>query len=232
MQYLYETHCHTDESSRCGRVPGADVARMYKEAGYAGIFVTDHFNSYTFEKAGLTQWEDMIDHHMAGYRAAKTMEDDHFTVLYGLELCLDADNDNDYLVYGADEDYLLAHPFLCYQESYEDFYRQAKEGGLIVFQAHPFRNHMQIVKPDYLDGIEVFNGNAGHDSRCEIALEWAIKFSLPILSGSDFHAPEHLTRGGIITDHPIRSMDDFKTTLRTNRYSIKYSCHFPTKEIR
>ena len=118
MQYLYETHCHTDESSRCGKVKGAEVARMYKEAGYSGIVVTDHFNSYTFDKAGLTKWEDMIAFHMAGYRAAKALEDEDFTVLYGLELRFEAENDNDYLVYGVDEDYLRAHPFLCYMESY------------------------------------------------------------------------------------------------------------------
>ena len=232
MQYLYETHCHTDESSRCGQVKGADVVRMYKEAGYDGIVVTDHFNSYTFDKAGLTRWEDMIAHHMAGYKAAKALEDESFSVLYGLELRFEAENDNDYLVYGVDEAYLRAHPFLCYQESYETFYRQAKEDGLIVFQAHPFRNRMQIVKPDYLDGIEVFNGNAGHDSRCEIALEWAMKFGLSILSGSDFHEPSHLARGGIITDTPIRTMDDLLSVLRKKRYSIKYSYDFTSKEIR
>ncbi len=231
MQYVYETHCHTDESSRCGRVKGADVVRMYQEAGYAGVVITDHFNSYTFDKAGLTEWEDMIAYHMAGYKAAKALETDGFTVLYGLELRFEKENDNDYLVYGIDEAYLRGHPFLCYQDSYETFYRDAKADGLLVFQAHPFRNRMQIVKPDYLDGIEVFNGNAGHDSRCEIALEWAKKYRLPILSGSDFHAPEHLARGGIITDRPIRTMEDFMAVLREKRYSIKYSYDFETKDI-
>lgn len=231
MQYVYETHCHTDESSRCGKVPGVETARMYKEAGYAGIVVTDHFNSYTFDQAGLTKWEDMIAHHMAGYRAAKALEDDDFTVLYGLELRFEKENDNDYLVYGIDEAYLRGHPFLCYQDSYDAFYRDAKADGLLVFQAHPFRNRMQIVKPDFLDGIEVFNGNARHDSRCETALHWAMKYRLPMLSGSDFHQPEDLARGGIVTDRPIRTMADFMAVLREKRYSIRYSYDFETKDI-
>lgn len=231
MQYVYETHCHTDESSRCGQVVGAETARMYKEAGYAGVVITDHFNSYTFEKAGLKTWEEMIDHHMAGYRAAKALEDEHFTVLYGLELRFEAENDNDYLVYGPDETYLRAHPFLCYQESYEEFYLNAKSEGLVVFQAHPFRSRMQVVKPQYLDGIEVFNGNMRHDSRCEIALQWAMKYGLPMLSGSDFHRPEDLARGGIITDRPIRTMAEFLSVLREKRYSLKYSYDYPSKGI-
>ena len=232
MQYVYETHCHTDESSRCGKVPGAEAARMYKEAGYAGIVITDHFNSYTFDKAGLKTWEEMIAHHMAGYRAAKALEDEDFTVLYGLELRFEAENDNDYLVYGADEDYLRAHPFLCYQDSYEDFYCRAKEEGLIVFQAHPFRNRIQVVNPDCVDGIEVFNGNFRHDSRCEIALEWAKKYRLPMLSGSDFHQTADLAHGGIVTDRPIRTMADFLSVLREQRYALKYGFDYDAKKIR
>ena len=222
MQYLYETHCHTDESSRCGQVKGAEAARMYKEAGYAGIVVTDHFNSYTFDKAGLKKWEDMLAHHMAGYRAAKALEDESFSVLYGLELRFEAENDNDYLVYGVDEAYLRAHPFLCYMDSYETFHLNAKTEDMLVFQAHPFRNRMQVVCPDLLDGIEVYNGNARHDSRCDIALAWARRFRLPMLSGSDFHQPEDLARGGIVTDHPIRTMTELVRTLREGSYALKY----------
>ena len=41
--YLYETHMHTKEGSACGRDNAADIVRAYKEAGYAGVIVTDHF---------------------------------------------------------------------------------------------------------------------------------------------------------------------------------------------
>ncbi len=231
MQYLYETHCHTDESSRCGQVKGAEAAKMYKDAGYSGIVVTDHFNSYTFDKAGLTKWEDMIAHHMAGYRAAKAFEDATFAVMYGLELRFEKENDNDYLVYGVDEAYLLAHPFLCYMESYDAFRESGAADGLIVFQAHPFRNRMQIVRPDKLDGIEVFNGNERHDSRCEIAFQWAKKYQMPMLSGSDFHQPQDLARGGIITDRQIHDIAGFMDVLREKRYSLKCSYDYPSRSI-
>ena len=39
-----ELHFHTDESSRCGKVPAKDGVRMYIEQGYAGLAVTDHFS--------------------------------------------------------------------------------------------------------------------------------------------------------------------------------------------
>ena len=41
--YLYDTHVHTSEGSACGQNTGAEMARAYQKAGYAGIVVTDHF---------------------------------------------------------------------------------------------------------------------------------------------------------------------------------------------
>ena len=43
MAYRYETHLHTRQGSACGTSSGAEHARHYLDAGYQGIFVTDHF---------------------------------------------------------------------------------------------------------------------------------------------------------------------------------------------
>jgi hypothetical protein len=43
MGYRYETHLHTCQGSLCGRSTGAEHARFYKEAGYQGVIITDHF---------------------------------------------------------------------------------------------------------------------------------------------------------------------------------------------
>ena len=42
-QFIYETHLHTSEASACGSMKGADYIQKYKQCGYSGIFVTDHF---------------------------------------------------------------------------------------------------------------------------------------------------------------------------------------------
>jgi L-amino acid N-acyltransferase YncA len=46
--YCIETHMHTAESSPCGKVRAKRITRMYKDAGYAGIVVTDHFSEGAF----------------------------------------------------------------------------------------------------------------------------------------------------------------------------------------
>lgn len=43
MKYKYELHCHTDEVSLCGKVPAGEIAEMYRQAGYSGIVITDHY---------------------------------------------------------------------------------------------------------------------------------------------------------------------------------------------
>ena len=43
MTYRYETHLHTCESSACGVAHGRDYIAFYRDLGYRGLFVTDHF---------------------------------------------------------------------------------------------------------------------------------------------------------------------------------------------
>ena len=71
MSYLYETHLHTAQASACGHSKGADYISFYKEKGYTGIIVTDHFlNGNTSVPASLP-WEERINLFCQGYEDAK-----------------------------------------------------------------------------------------------------------------------------------------------------------------
>lgn len=68
---MYETHLHTSEASACSIITGAEQARTYKEAGYSGIIVTDHFfNGNTAIPKGLP-WEKRVEMFGKGYENAK-----------------------------------------------------------------------------------------------------------------------------------------------------------------
>lgn len=43
MSYLYEVHLHTNAASACARSAGSEYISYYKNLGYDGIIVTDHF---------------------------------------------------------------------------------------------------------------------------------------------------------------------------------------------
>lgn len=221
MQYIYETHCHTDETSFCGKVPAKETASLYKEAGYSGIVITDHFHADTFRKNGLSSWDEIMVFHMRGYNIAKELEDNSFRVFYGAEIRFSKECDNDYLIFGETEKFLREHPYITDLDDYDDFYKLANEAGLLVFQAHPFRNNMKLVKPSLLDGIEVFNGNKRHDSRNDISGIWANRFGLLPLSGSDFHQYEDFARGGIVTETFANNINELCEIIRTRNYSLK-----------
>ena len=43
-KFLLDMHMHTKETSSCGEVPAAEGVRLYKEAGYQGVMITDHYH--------------------------------------------------------------------------------------------------------------------------------------------------------------------------------------------
>ena len=210
-KFLYETHCHTDEVSTCARVAAKDVVENYIRAGYSGIVVTDHFNRHTFlNKPGL-KTSQMAEYYLTGYRAAKQAAADRLTVILGMELTF-YENDNDYLVYGVTEAFIHENPNMM-ELGLERFSALAHENGMVIFQAHPFRNRMTVMPPDLLDGAEVHNGNPRHDSRNDIARMWAEKFGKKMSSGSDYHQTEDLARGGIVTKEPLYDAADIARVL-------------------
>ena len=39
----FELHCHTAENDKCALESAKDIVRLYKEAGYEGLVITDHY---------------------------------------------------------------------------------------------------------------------------------------------------------------------------------------------
>ena len=215
--YRYDLHVHTRESSPCGRVPARRVAELYHEIGYAGIAITDHYTEGFFSgPIGRRPWEERIERFLAGYRAAAERGRElGLRVFLGLELRFVNDT-NDYLVYGADEEFLKAHPELT-ALGLERFRELAAGKGLLVYQAHPFRPEVKPADPRLLDGVEVYNGNPRHDSRNHLALQFARAHGLRMISGSDFHQLEDLGRGGIEVEEEIATGEELVAVLRHRR---------------
>ncbi|MBR4416935.1 MAG: PHP domain-containing protein [Victivallales bacterium] len=106
--YLFDAHVHTAESSRCGRMPGAEVAEIYAKKGYSGIIITDHFINCNTRADRNAPWEEQVAVLMAGYKAAKARGDEiGLKVFFGFE---GGSEGNDFLTYGLGEEWLLKHP--------------------------------------------------------------------------------------------------------------------------
>ena len=183
-KFLYDLHIHTKEASGCGETYAADIVERYKGLGYDGIVITDHMSAGNFRHLG-SNYSEQLENFLKGYYAAKAFEDENFTVILGMELRF-LENDNDYLVYGIDEDFLRSRDLTQF-ETPEDFLPVAKENNLAIFQAHPFRDGMTVLNPTILDGVEVYNLHPSHNSRVAVAAKEAELMQGIIVGGTDYH---------------------------------------------
>ena len=223
MKYLIELHCHTAETSSCSTVSGETLVDIYKAINYNAITITDHYYNGYFDLLGDMPWNEKIDKYLSGYRNAKKHGDNvRVNVLLGIELRF-ADNFNDYLIYGLDEQLLYDYPLL-YEYKLEKFSKFAKEHNLLFIQAHPFRNGMVVINHDYLDGIEVYNGHMWHNSRNKLAEliheEQNKKRPFIAVSGSDCHNISHEGRGGIIVDSLPKNSAEVASIFRGGEYKL------------
>jgi hypothetical protein len=212
-QFKYDTHVHTSEVSECAKVPSGEMVRMYRDAGYHGVVITDHYTGYFFNKSMSKSWEFKIRQYLTGYyNALNEGIKLGLQVIPGMEITFE-ENSNDYLIYGFDEYFLKKHKEL-HKLGLKNFKKCIEGRGFMVVQAHPFRLFMTQTPPELLDGVEVYNGNPRHDSRNLLALEYAKKNDLIKLSGSDFHQQQDLARGGILVSKEIRNPLEFVDAIR------------------
>lgn len=219
MKYeQFETHCHTAEVSRCGVLRADEVVDGLKAAGYAGTFITDHYNARFFEQPGLIGlgWKEKIARYLAGFHKAKKRgEEAGLTVMLGLEVQID-NSPYEFLVYGPDEQFLAeAGPF--YKLPMRDFYQLMSQNGHLVFQAHPYRYGLSPENPAFFDGIEIVNSQPRHESRNKLALKFAYAHDIMIIAGGDIHMAEDIGKSGIMLPADTDSIEKFLSYYRQVR---------------
>ena len=221
MSYKTEMHCHSATVSACADITPAQIVEKYLENGYTTVVVADHLSPFTFGKnyTGGEDWQKKIDYYMEGVRALREAAKGKLHILQGCELRIEA-CDSDYLVYGITEEFMRQNPDLLQIPKVRELCARLHEAGFLVFQAHPFRNGMTITNPEHLDGIEVYNAHARHNSRNDLAEMWAARYDLLPISGSDVHHDHDIPGGGILTDEPITDMAQLMQILRERRYTL------------
>lgn len=222
MSYKYETHMHTSQGSACGRSTGAEMAIAHKEAGYTGIFVTDHFFNGNCAVPKELPWEERVELFCKGYEEAKAEGDRiGLDVFFGFEYCYDA---ADFLVYNLDKEWLKAHPDIDKWEPRKAFAAMRADGGFII-HAHPFRerdyiNHIHLFPRD-VDGVEVMNGGQKDfplmNERAEV---YAMMYELPKTSGSDGHHADALKMCGVEAPMRIKEPTDYLKLMQTGRLTL------------
>lgn len=228
MAYLYETHLHTCQGSACGRSTGREHARFYKDIGYQGIIVTDHFFGGNSAVPRTGTWRERIEQFCSGYEDALAEgQRIGLDVFFGWEQGnrgeqWDENSDGDeYLIYGLTKQWLLQHPEMEHWTRRQQFENVHRFGGCVI-QAHPFRDRYYInqvlLGRGYCDGIEAANaGNAAYNDA--YAMHYAKEYGLFTMAGSDNHRSGE---GGMTADRlmgvwletPLKDITDWVRIVR------------------
>ena len=185
--YLYETHLHTSQSSKCGRSAGSEYIPKYIDMGYTGVFVTDHFYGGNTAIDKTLPWRRFAEEFYRGYEDAREAGGRlGLDVFFGWEEHFDGD---EYLVYGPDIDWIAERPYMRRWSRASQFREVGGAGGCVV-QAHPFRARDYIgrirLSPKFAHGVEVAN-SANFMEEDVLALGYARRYGLTATAGSDIH---------------------------------------------
>lgn len=222
MAFLYETHMHTCQGSGCGVSTGAEHARAYKQLGYTGIIITDHFFRGNTAVPHRGPWKERINQFCSGYEDAyREGQRIGLDVFFGWE---ENFNGDEYLVYGLDKAFMLAHPEMEHWTRAQQLEEVHKAGGCVI-QAHPFRDRGYIAAirlgKQFCDGIEAANaGNHAYNDAA--AWRYGQEYGFVMTSGSDNHNaqialehPDSVT--GVKLDKRLTCIEDWVKIILTRQ---------------
>ena len=219
-EFLFDPHTHTAETSKCGHLPAAEVVDRYVRSGFSGLVVTDHLHPEYLSRIDKDHdWNKAMDHYLSGYHASKKRGDEvGFQVILGTELRF-PENDNDYLVYGIDEDWLRSNPYVCCMSAREFF--QKFHDQVLIIHAHPYRDGNTVVFEDAVHGTEIINGNPRHNNHNDLALDLARRHpDFFRLAGSDTHQAGDEARAGVILPEKPADSFAYKDLIEQRRFRL------------
>ena len=221
MAYLYETHLHTLPVSRCGHYTVRENLEFYKSLGYEGVFITNHFIESYKDKRSIGSYEGDIQYFFSDYEEGLEVgKEIGLKVFFGMET---THGGTDFLVYGLDKVWFLAHPEIMDMKKREqlEFYMA---NGALVIQAHPFReakyiDHIRLF-PRSVHGVEIVNA-CRTDFENEMAAHYAKSYGLLTFAGTDNHwGVEQKMLAGMQFESPIKDELDFVTRIKNAEGSI------------
>ena len=208
--YLYETHLHTAPVSKCAKVGVRETLEFYKNCGFEGVFITNHFLDGNINIDRSLPYAERIDFYFSDYEeGVRIGKEIGISVFFGAESSFGG---TDFLIYGLDKPWFLAHPEIEDMTKSQMLSLMAEAGALII-QAHPFReaayiDHIRLF-PRSVHGVEIHNAcrTEFENSMAEL---YAKNYGLLSFAGSDNHSAGTQTRlAGMQSEIPIVDEKDF-----------------------
>ena len=224
--YKYQLHTHTKPCSACSQLSPAELCKDLHDHGYQGTVLTNHFyhGNSGIDRGSNTSWTTFVDAYANDYQQcleeAKKYDLD---ILFGIEEVVAPGLE--ILCYGLTPKTLYDNPHLrdC---SLEVFAKTMRENGVILIQAHPFREVFYIPEPrvlplEHIDGIEIYNrGNGTADMDKKAAIFSMEHPHLIPTSAGDAHRLGEIAYGGIEVTARLRNEQALAKCLQSRNYRL------------
>lgn len=222
-KFLYETHLHTSPISACGRFGVRENLLFYKNLGYAGVFITNHFVDGNIGCDRALPYEEQVEFYFSECEEAKRLgEEIGIDVFYAVESSY---HGTDFLIYGLDKEFYLSHPEWSSVKR-SDLLLTLREAGAFVVQAHPYReafyiDHIRLF-PRHIEAVEVINSSNPEPFMNEMANAYAEMYGLIKSAGSDNHFADKYCRDldAVAFSHRLESVGDFIASMRRGEGEI------------
>ena len=187
---------HTSPVSKCAVSSVREQLEFYKELGYDGIFITNHFLDGNINIESTMSYEEKVDFYFSDYEEAAALADE-----IGIKVFC-----------GVDKAWYLAHPEIMDMKKSAELPMMMDSGALVI-QAHPFReasyiDHIRLF-PRVVHGVEIVNA-CRTDAENAMAKVYAESYGLLAFAGSDNHkaaTPKRLA--GMCSTDAIADEQDF-----------------------
>ena len=216
--YRYETHLHTLPASACAKASVRENLQFYKDLGYDGVFITNHFIDGNLAMGRSHSYEERIEFYYADYEEAKKIGAElGIAVFDGVEMSYGG---TDFLVYGLHKDWFLAHPEIDGMKKSQEL-QLLMDAGALIIQAHPYReaNYIDHIRlyPRHVQAVEVFNA-CRTELENSMALHYANSYGLLHFAGTDNHvAGRRKLYAGMESDTPLKDEQDFIQRVLTGQ---------------
>ncbi len=214
--YRYETHLHTAPVSKCATASIREHLEVYKNLGYDGIFVTNHFLDGSLNIDKTKSYEERLNFFYSDFEeGVKIGKELGIKVFCGIETNYLG---SDFLVYGLSKEWYLKNSHIMEMSKREqlEFFM---ENGALVIHAHPFReagyiDHIRLY-PRSVHGVEIVNATKP-DFENEMAKIYAKQYGLIEFAGTDNH---HVNEdkhklAGMECQRPILDEVDFVNAVK------------------
>lgn len=219
--FKYETHMHTYPVSKCAKATVFESLDFYKEKGYDGVFITNHFLDGNININEDLTYEEKLEFYFSDYEeAVEYGRKIGLKVFLGVELSYKG---TDFLVYGLDMEWYFKNPQIMDMKKSNELQFMIDNGALVI-QAHPLReacyiDHIRLF-PRQVHGVEIINA-CRTEFENKMAKLYAENYSLIEFAGSDNHCGGgQKLLAGMCSERPIESETDFANSVKNGEMNV------------